>query len=98
MNTKIMTLSEARARFCDPQTSKEAAKNAATNVSALNRHAIIQTIRLYNVPYETGWTAKEIAEYNDIDLAIVYRRLPECAGIEPHETLRRDGCRVWVKS
>lgn len=45
-----------------------------------------------------GWTAKELSECAGIPLPDVYRRLPECAGTKPHETMRRDGCRVWVKA
>ena len=93
-----MNFTATRARSSHPETSRQAAQHAASNQSAMNRHSIIQTVRLYTVPYETGWTAKEIAEYNDMDLATVYRRLPECAGIKPHASLRRNGCRVWIRS
>jgi hypothetical protein len=92
-----MNFTDTRSRTNDPDTSKEAAKAAKSEKSADQRLSITGYISWGQVQ-KIGWTAKELAKESGIELADVYRRLPECAGIKPHETLRRDGCRVWVKS
>jgi hypothetical protein len=99
-----MNFTDTRSRTNDPDTSKAAAKNAATLRTMLLRSLLAEMITKHkghwsdSEGYVEGWTAKELADYFGEHLPDVYRRLPECAGIKPHETLRRDGCRVWVKS
>lgn len=89
----VQSFSDTRARTSDPQTSKDAAKAAARDKARLQRMVLAETVQHF---YSA--TAKDLSEFLQIDLADVYRRLPECAGIKPHETMRRDGCRVWVKA
>lgn len=93
-----MSYTDTRARSSDPQTSKDAAKAAARDKANMQRAMITRAICQFDFS-GSGWTAKDIARnFDDIPLADAYRRLPECAGIKPHETMRRDGCRVWVKA
>ena len=102
-NAQLLSFTETRARRTDPDTSKAAARSAKAEKAESQRILLAGHIRSYGGHWamdgwQEGWTAKEIAEYLEVPLADCYRRLPECAGIKPHETLRRDGCRVWVKS
>jgi hypothetical protein len=100
-----MNFTDTRSRTNDPDTSKEAAKNAATLRTMLLRSLLAQTIRKHdthnNVPngsHVIGWTAKELSASLCIDLPSVYRRLPECGGIKKSKNLRRQGCVVWISA
>ena len=98
-----LSFTDTRARSEDPDTSKQAARTAATLKSQLTRALLSQTIRKHDTHhddggYVIGWTAKELAWHLEIDLADCYRRLPECGGIKKSQNLRRDGCVVWIAS
>lgn len=93
-----MKFTDTRSRKSDPQTSKDAAKVAAMDGSTRIRQALRTTIREYEQEGLRGWTAKELAYKCRIDLANVYRRLPEVSGIKRHPNFRRHGCSVWVSA
>lgn len=110
-----MTLSftDTRARTEDPDTSKQAARTAASLKSQLTRALLSQTIRKHDTHpkvlsvcengtpicgHVIGWTAKELSAHLDIPLPDAYRRLPETGGIKKSQNLRRDGCVVWIAS
>lgn len=104
-----MNFTDTRSRTNDADTSKAAAKNAASLRTMLLRSLISQTIRKHDTHFDElgcidgtsrghliGWTAKELAVRLGIDLPDVYRRLPECGGIKKSKNLRRQGCVVWI--
>ena len=91
MNQLALSFTQTRARRSDPDTSREAAKNAASNKAALERIAIQNALR----SFPPGLTAREIATMADLDYFATQRRISECAGIE-RTGERRDGCAVWV--
>lgn len=93
-----MKFTNTRARKCDPQTSKDAAKVAAMDKSTRIRKTLRTAIREYEQDGLRGWTAKELSAKWRIQLADVYRRLPEVSGIKRHQSFRREGCSVWIAS
>jgi len=90
MNQLALSFAATRARRTDPDTSREAAKNAATRKSEEERIAIRKALD----GCLTGLTPREIAARTCIDYIEVQRRISECAGIERTGD-RRDGCAVW---
>lgn len=93
MTIDFATLSfiKTRARRTDPQTSKDAAKQAATAKCAAERDLIVKAVR----ESAAGLTAKEIADITGLDyFKSVQKRKSECFGIVETDR-RRDGCAVW---
>ena len=88
MNLPI-TFIETRARRTDPDTSKAAARHAASGLAAAQRHAIAVAL------HDHSMTAREVAEWTGIDYITVQRRIGECSGIVKTD-VSRDGCRVWM--
>jgi hypothetical protein len=83
---------QTRARRTDSDTSKEAAKHAATAKSDAERLQI-QTAVKYSKSELGGLTAKEVARLTNINYIEVQRRISEC-GLTKTDA-RRDGCAVW---
>jgi DNA-directed RNA polymerase specialized sigma24 family protein len=94
MNQMAISFVDTRSRRTDADTSKEAAKHAASAKSALQRIAIRKA--LLHV-YPRGLTAKELAQATGIPYDDVKRRVSESGGTR-RETERRDGCAAWVAS
>ncbi len=83
---------QTRARRSDGDTSKEAAKHAASRKADQERQAITKAIR----ECFEGMTAREVAAAIGIDYIEVQRRISECGLIKTD--IRRDGCAVWVST
>jgi hypothetical protein len=79
-----------RARSTDPQTSRAAAKNAASGKAAKLRAEIQRILKVVGRPL----TAREIADIADEDYYDVQRRLSETANIRKTGEVR-DGAMVW---
>ena len=75
-----------RARRNDPQTSKDAAKNAATSRAAKQRIAIREALQ------KAHQTCKELAVSTGIDYHAAGKRLSEVNAVATGEV--RNGCRV----
>ena len=85
-----LTFVKTRARRNDIDTSKEAAKHAATRKADAERMAIAAAVKAA----PAGLTAREVAWETSIDYIECQRRISEC-GL--HKTTeRRNGCAVWV--
>jgi len=93
-----MKFTDTRSRSCDPQTSREAGKEASSDRSTKIRLKLHQTIRHERQEGLKGWTARELSRHTRIPLDAVYRRLSEISGIAPHPVFRRGASRVWVKA
>jgi hypothetical protein len=79
---------DTRARGADGQTSRDAAKHAATCKAAAERRLIAQTI------HERGaMTAREVSAWTGLDYIETQRRISEC-GLRTTED-RRGVCYVW---
>jgi hypothetical protein len=87
--TPNISFADTRARSTDGQTSRDAAKHAATQKAAYARTRILFTLRMYG-----PLTAREIAAHTRIDYFEVQRRISETAGIAK-TTERRGGGFVW---
>jgi hypothetical protein len=95
MNQLTMSFTDTRARRTDGQTSRDAARHAATGKAAEDRLSILRALQLHNkVTGSAGLTAKELVGYTGLDYFTVQRRISEVAGIEKTAE-RRDGCFVW---
>lgn len=79
---------DTRSRSTDGQTSRDAARHAATDKAAQERLQILAALR------RGPMTAREIAELTGIDYYEVQRRISETGGIEKTDE-RRDKCAVW---
>lgn len=92
MNGQQMTMSfvETRARRNDSDTSKTAAKNAASGKAARQRVEIYECLRRCK-----SGTAMEIAVLTCLGYITVQRRISEVAGIHKTDEIR-DSCRVWA--
>jgi hypothetical protein len=86
-----LSFTETRAHRADPETSREAAKYAASGKATAERIAIREALERVR-PY--GMTPKEIASETGIGYIEVQRRMSETGGIF-RTTDRRDGCYVW---
>ena len=89
MNLAISFI-DTRSRRTDPQTSKYAAKHAASTKAQAERIEIRWALKTFR----PGLTAREIAVATGIDYIEVQRRLSEVGGIY-RTGERRDGCAVW---
>jgi DNA-binding FadR family transcriptional regulator len=78
-----------RARRTDSDTSRQAAKFAATRKAEAERLAIYEAIRSGGPQ-----TAREVAAAIGVDYIEVQRRISEVAGLTKTKD-SRDGCRVW---
>jgi len=78
-----------RSRTADPDTSREAAKHAASGKSAAERLAIRSVLKAVG-----PLNARQIAEMACLDYHTTQRRISETAGIERTDA-RHDGCVVW---
>jgi len=78
-----------RARRTDGETSRAAAKHAASCKADMER----ATIKLLVKNSPNGMTARQVAAVSDIDYIEVQRRISECGLTKTSE--RRDGCYVW---
>ena len=78
-----------RARRTDGDTSREAAKHAASCKADTERRLI--RLLVETAPY--GLTAREVAATSGIDYIETQRRISECGLVKTD--LRRDGCAVW---
>lgn len=87
-----MTLATTRARTGDPQTSKDAARAAATHAACQTRIAIRRAIDDHGPQ-----TAREIAARIGVDYYEVQRRISEVGFIEKTAE-QRGGCLVWKAS
>lgn len=79
-----------RARRTDGDTSREAAKHAASHKAATERLAIVAAVKQSFL----GLTARQIAMVTGIDYIECQRRVSECGLVKTKK--RRDGCAVWV--
>jgi DNA invertase Pin-like site-specific DNA recombinase len=79
---------DTRSRSTDGQTSRDAARHAATDKAAKERLRILAAL------CRGPMTAREIAEFTGIDYYEVQRRISETGGIEK-TTERRGKCTVW---
>ena len=84
-----ITFIDTRSRRTDGDTSRQAAKHAASGIAAAERRAIVRALQDHSM------TAKELAEYTGINYWEVSRRLSECAGIVKTSAVR-DKSRVWM--
>ena len=84
-----ITFIDTRSRRTDADTSRQAAKHAASGIAAAQRRAIAIAL------HDHSMTAKELAEWTGIDYYTVQRRVGECSGIMKTD-VSRDGCRVWM--
>jgi len=89
MNQLTIDFIQTRARRTDGETSREAAKHAASCKADQERAAIVAAIR----ECFDGMTAREVAAAIGIDYIEVQRRISECGLTKTSE--RRDGCYVW---
>jgi hypothetical protein len=95
MNTQDQTtldFIQTRSRRTDGETSREAAKAAASGKADLERDCIHAAVRAAREDLH-GLTAKEVAAMTKIDYIEVQRRISECGLTKTSE--RRDGCYVW---
>lgn len=81
-----------RARRTDGDTSRAAAKHAASCKADMERNCIHAAVRAAREDLH-GLTAKEVAAMTNIDYIEVQRRISECGLTKTSE--RRDGCYVW---
>lgn len=89
MNQLAMDFVQTRARRNDCDTSKAAAKHAASGKAAQERIAITKAVK----QAAQGLTAREVSSTFGIDYIAVQRRIAEC-GLHKSD-MRRDGCAVW---
>lgn len=80
---------QTRARRTDGDTSRAAAKHAASCKADQERATITMLVK--NAP--NGMTARQVAAVSEIDYIEVQRRISECGLVKTD--LRRDGCAVW---
>lgn len=82
-----------RYRRTDPQTSREAAKNAASGKAEIQRRAIHTLLLMFGPK-----TAKELSYVShyveSMSFTELSRRISECEGIE-RTGVRRDGSAEW---
>ena len=78
-----------RARRTDGDTSRAAAKHAASCKADMERKAIIAAVKTSFL----GLTARQAAMITGIDYIEVQRRISECGLVKTKK--RRDGCYVW---
>ena len=76
-----------RARRNDPQTSKDAAANAATSRAPKQRIAIREALQT-----QGPMTCKQLAAVTGIDYIKIGKRASECGLVDTGKVL--DGCRV----
>ena len=88
MNTVALSFVDTRSRSTDSQTSKDAAKHAASNKAANERRLICGVIS------REPMTAREVARVTGIEYIECQRRISECGLVKTGE--RRDGCMVWA--
>lgn len=82
-----------QARNSDPETSRDAARKAATFA---NNHR-----DRIHAALATPGTIKDLAERTGLDHVAVARRLPDLQRMGlavPMDDERRDGCRVWRRT
>ena len=85
----VLTFVDTRSRITDGDTSREAAKAAVSRKADAERKAIKAAV--HAAP--GGLTAREVAEYIDLDYIEVQRRISECGLTKTDQ--RRGGCAVW---
>jgi len=78
-----------RARRTDCDTSREAARHAASLKAATERLQIRSAV----MESQSGLTAREAALQTGIDYIETQRRISECGLVKTDQ--RRDGCAVW---
>jgi len=83
-----------RSRLRDPESSRIAAKNAASGKAADLRKRIQNGLQARKAFGQGALTAREIAEKLNADYYDVQRRLSECANIRKTGEMR-DGAMVW---
>ena len=88
MNQLAISFMDTRSRATDGQTSRDAAKHAASRKAAAERRLIAETIRTHG-----RMTAREVSQFTGLDYIETQRRISEC-GLQK-TTERRDGCFVW---
>ena len=88
MNAISFTDTRARRNDCD--TSKDAAKAAASGKANAERFAIAKAVKQADL----GLTGRQVASVTGIDYIECQRRISECGLVKTK--LRRDGCAVWV--
>lgn len=84
------SFTDTRSRSTDGQTSRDAAKAAASLKSDMERAAITASVKAA----PGGLTARETAFATGIDYIEVQRRISETGLVKTDQ--RRDGCAVWV--
>jgi hypothetical protein len=92
MNTQDQTtldFIQTRSRRTDGDTSREAAKHAASCKADRERRNIIAAVK--SVP--EGLTAREVGLRIGLEYVECQRRISECGLTKTSE--RRDGCYVW---
>ena len=89
MNQLTIDFIQTRARRTDGETSREAAKHAASCKADQERSLITHFVR--NSP--RGMTARQVAAVSGLDYIEVQRRISECGLTKTSERL--DGCYVW---
>jgi hypothetical protein len=89
MNQAVLSFIDTRSHRGDPQTSRDAAKHAASTKAQEERIAIRQCLVQHG-----PLTPRRISELTRIDYHEVHRRMGETAGIE--RTGERDGKQsIW---
>ncbi len=92
MNTQDQTtldFIQTRSRRTDGDTSREAAKHAATFKADQERKKIVCCL----LDHPAGLTAREVSASTGLDYIETQRRISECGLVKTD--LRRDGCAVW---
>lgn len=80
-----------RARRNDPDTSKAAARHAASTKMALERAAILAAVKAA----PDGLTGREMSEVTGIEYYEAQKRKSEVAGIYESNSPPRGGQKVW---
>lgn len=88
MNQIAISFTDTRARRSDGETSRDAAKHAATGKAAAERRLIAETIR-----DRGAMTAREVAAWTGLDYIETQRRISECGLVKTSD--KRDGCYAW---
>ena len=83
------SFTDTRARRTDGQTSRDAARHAASEKCAAERIAIAQCVKAR----PDGLTAYEVADLIGLDRQETSRRISECGLVKTTE--KRDKCYVW---
>lgn len=89
MNQIAIDFVSTRSRSTDCDTSRLAARNAATHKANSHRAAIALCLRAHG-----PMTARQVALQTGIEYIECQRRISEVGGIEKMNEVRH-GCRVW---